>query len=181
MKVSANEENVPVKIVVAGPVYAGKTTLIQTVSDVHVLSTEEPASEDIGKETTTVALDFGFLTLGGFQVHLFGTPGQERFDFMWSILCEGATGLILMVNASRVRDFPAARRMLDFITSQIPIPFVIGVTHLDSPNHWDIEDITSYFQVPEHLVVGVDARDRIQVLNLFDVLCSICHACAVAA
>jgi signal recognition particle receptor subunit beta len=79
----------PLKLVVSGPVGAGKTTFISSLSEIPVVETDELASEDIGKERTTVALDFGLLTLDGVPIHLFGTPGQERFDFVWDILWRG--------------------------------------------------------------------------------------------
>ena len=85
----------PLKIVMAGPVGAGKTTFIRSLSEIPVVDTDEIATEDIGKETTTVAMDFGMLTLDEIPIFLFGTPGQDRFDFMWEVLCEGALGLDL--------------------------------------------------------------------------------------
>src|SRR5512144_2207533 len=88
------------KIVVSGPVRAGKSTAIQVVSDVPTVTTEARASEATSdlKDLTTVAMDHGALDLdNGDRVHLYGTPGQERFDFMWEILSEGATGLMLLI------------------------------------------------------------------------------------
>jgi signal recognition particle receptor subunit beta len=96
----------PLKLVVSGPVGAGKTTFIGSLSEIPVVETDELASEDIGKERTTVALDFGLLTLDGVPIHLFGTPGQERFDFVWDILVEGALGLVLLVAGDSPKDFP---------------------------------------------------------------------------
>lgn len=77
----------PLKLV-AGPVGAGKTTFVGSLPEIPVVGTDELASEDIGKLHTTVAIDFGLLTLDNIPVHLFGTPGQDRFDFKWEILCE---------------------------------------------------------------------------------------------
>ncbi|MGH8087570.1 MAG: GTP-binding protein, partial [Stenotrophomonas sp.] len=79
----------PIKFVVSGPVGAGKTTFIRTISQVEVVSTEEKSTEEIGKTHTTVALDFGQMNLGDHVLHLFGTPGQTRFDYMWDVLSEG--------------------------------------------------------------------------------------------
>lgn len=150
----------PIKIVVSGPVGAGKTTFTRTMSTTEVVSTDEVATERIGKVSTTVALDFGSLTVGEQEIMLFGTPGQERFDYMWSVLCEGATGLLLLVAASRPGSFLKARHILEFITSQVAIPYVIGVTHLDAPRHWEIDEIADYFQVPPEHLVALDARSR---------------------
>lgn len=150
----------PVKIVVSGPVGAGKTTFTRTMSDSAVVSTDELATERIGKASTTVALDFGSLHVGEHEIMLFGTPGQERFDYMWSVLCEGATGLLLLVAAHRPGTFVKARHMLEFITSQVPMPFVIGVTHTDAERRWELDEIADYFQAAETDLISVDARDR---------------------
>ncbi|PTY06072.1 GTPase [Verrucomicrobia bacterium LW23] len=152
--------NSPVKLVISGPVGAGKTTFIQTLSDSPVVSTDEEASEDIGKAMTTVALDFGTLNVEDYPIYLFGTPGQERFDFMWEVLCEGAYGLILLIAGDRPRDFPQARRILEFITTQTPIPFLIAVTRQDMEQVWTPEEVSEYFGVDPSLACGLDARDQ---------------------
>lgn len=153
----------PLKLVVSGPVGAGKTTFVQTISETPVVATEAEASEDIGKTHTTVAFDFGTLRLDGQDVHLYGTPGQDRFNFMWEVLCEGALGLLLLVAGNRPEDFAHARNMLDFITSRIPVPFLVGVTRQDQPLVWQPEDVALYFGLPERQVVGLNATDPDQV------------------
>ena len=145
----------PLKVVVAGPVGAGKTSFITSLSETEVVSTEEIATEDIGKRTTTVALDFGTLELDGVAVYLFGTPGQDRFNFMWEVLCEGALGLVLLVAADKPQDLPHARRVLDFITSRIDVPFMIGVTRQDLPRAWGSHQVARYFRLPQHQVLDV--------------------------
>ncbi|MHB8252618.1 MAG: GTP-binding protein [Acidiferrobacter sp.] len=92
------------KIVFGGPVGAGKTTAIAAISDVPLIKTEAKPSDDVGKlkATTTVAMDYGILQLGGgAKVHLYGTPGQERFSFMWDILSMGAMGFVLLLDNAR--------------------------------------------------------------------------------
>lgn len=93
------------KILFSGPVGAGKSTAVRTLSDIRPLLTDEVATDETAerKRLTTVAMDYGLLHLeGGEQVHLYGTPGQDRFDFMWEILQEGALGLVILVdNAAR--------------------------------------------------------------------------------
>ena len=150
----------PIKIVVSGPVGAGKTTYIRSLSEIPVVSTDERASEDIGKEMTTVALDFGALNVEDFPIHLFGTPGQERFDFMWEVLCEGAMGLILLIAGNQPETFVKARHILDFITSQVPIPFVVGVTRQDLPKVWSERDLAAFLGLPQDQAIAVDARDQ---------------------
>ncbi|WP_183987192.1 ATP/GTP-binding protein [Deinobacterium chartae] len=147
----------PLKLVVTGPVGAGKSSFVRALSETEAVDTEAPATEDIGKDHTTVALDFGTLTLDGQPIHLFGTPGQDRFDFMWEVLCEGALGLITLVAGDRPADFPQARRILEFITSRTPVPFLVGVTRQDLPRVWDPEDVADYFGLPPQQVVGLNA------------------------
>ncbi len=92
------------KIIFAGPVGAGKTTSISAVSDIMVVGTEAKASDDVAqrKANTTVAMDYGVLNLeGGQKVHLYGTPGQERFSFMWEILSENAMGFVILLDSLR--------------------------------------------------------------------------------
>lgn len=149
-----------IKFVISGPVGSGKTTLIKTLSQTPVVSTEEISTENLGKKYTTVALDFGQIDLGDYQVHLFGTPGQDRFDFMWEILSEGAFGLILLVASDQPQDFPKARQILEYVTSRNSIPFTIGSTRYDiSLNTWQPEDIARYFNVPTNLVTVINATD----------------------
>lgn len=147
----------PLKLVIAGPVGAGKTTFVRTLSTSEVVDTDEIATENIGKSATTVAMDFGALDLDGIPVQLFGTPGQDRFDFMWEILSEGALGLVLLVHGQRPADFPRARDILEFITSRIPVPFIIGVTHQDLPRVWQPDEVADYFDLDHQQSIGLDA------------------------
>lgn len=165
----------PVKVVVSGPVAAGKTSFVTTLSETDVVNTDEMVTEEgIGKEETTVAMDFGSLVIDDYPIYLFGTPGQERFDFMWEILCEGAVGLVLLVAGDRPKDFAQARRIYDFITSQIAIPTIVGVTRQDMPKVWAPEDVGQFFELPEDKVVGLNALDRKSsfetLFSLFEVI-----------
>ncbi|WP_421956269.1 GTP-binding protein [Polaromonas sp.] len=123
------------KIVFAGPVGAGKTTAIQSLSDIEVVSTEARASDVVRqlKSTTTVAMDYGLMKLdNGDQVRLYGAPGQKRFDFMWDILTQHALGLVVLVSAAGAEPVGDLRQYLDAFRALIDrTAVVVGVTHTD--------------------------------------------------
>ena len=133
-----------VKIVVTGPFNAGKTEFIRSVSEIDVVSTERKISAEAEKvkNTTTVAMDFGRITVDDDLVlYLFGTPGQKRFDFMWEILSEGMLGFIVIVDSNRPETFREARRILQTFKAYAPTPYVVAANKQDSPDAWDIEDM----------------------------------------
>jgi len=162
------------KIVFAGTVGAGKSTAIAALSDIQVVSTEENATDETAqvKQTTTVAMDYGVLQLpDGDKVMLYGTPGQERFSFMWDILAEGGIGLVLLVNN-------AGREPLDSLTGYLEAfrrfiastSVVIGVTHMDTHPEPDLSAYRrklrelGYFPAPA--VFTTDARNRSDIAAL---------------
>ena len=114
-----------VKMVVTGPFSAGKTQFIQSVSEIDVVATERKISnvaERSVKEATTVAMDFGRITVDeDLVLYLFGTPGQKRFDFMWEILSEGMLGFIVMVDSTRPETFREARSILETSARMRPL------------------------------------------------------------
>ncbi len=134
-----------VKMVVTGPFNAGKTEFIQTVSEIDVVSTERKISSGGGervKETTTVAMDFGRITVDdNLVLYLFGTPGQKRFDFMWEILSEGMLGFIVMIDSTRPETFREARSILETFRAYAPTPYVVAANKQDKPDAWDLDDM----------------------------------------
>lgn len=133
-----------VKMVVTGPFNAGKTEFIQTVSEIDVVSTERKISSPAErvKETTTVAMDFGRITVDeNLVLYLFGTPGQKRFDFMWEILSEGMLGFIVMVDSTRPETFREARSILEAFRAFSPTPYVVAASKQDLKDAWDLEDM----------------------------------------
>ncbi|EYT83945.1 GTP-binding protein [Streptomyces sp. NPDC003703] len=156
------------KIVVAGGFGVGKTTLVTAVSEITPLQTEalmteasaetDDLSATPGKVTTTVAMDFGRITLDDDLVlYLFGTPGQQRFWFMWDDLVRGAIGAVVMADTRRLKDcFPA----LDYFES-CGLPYVVAVNHFDGSELFEPEDVREALTVPAHIpVLIMDARRR---------------------
>ena len=134
-----------VKMVVTGPFNAGKTEFIQTVSEIDVVSTEKrlsAGSERSVKDSTTVAMDFGRITVDDDLVlYLFGTPGQKRFDFMWEILSEGMLGFVVMVDSTAPETFREARSILETFRAYAPTPYIVAANKQDLEDAWDLEDI----------------------------------------
>ena len=134
-----------VKMVVTGPFSAGKTEFIRSVSEIDVVSTERKISstqEKTVKEATTVAMDFGRITVDNDLVlYLFGTPGQKRFDFMWEILSEGMLGFVVMVDSTRPETFREARSILETFRAYAPTPYVVAANKQDHKDAWDIDDM----------------------------------------
>ncbi|WP_129306602.1 ATP/GTP-binding protein [Streptomyces sp. L2] len=170
------------KIVVAGGFGVGKTTLVTAVSEITPLQTEAlmtEASEDTddltatpGKLSTTVAMDFGRLTLDDDLVlYLFGTPGQQRFWFMWDDLVRGAIGAVVLADTRRLKDcFPA----LDYFES-CGMPYVVAVNHFDGTERFEPEDVREALTIPPHVPVMImDARRRISAIETL--LALVAHA-----
>jgi small GTP-binding protein len=133
-----------VKMVVTGPFNSGKTAFIQSVSEIDVVSTERKISSEAEriKETTTVAMDFGRITVDDDLVlYLFGTPGQKRFDFMWEILSEGMLGFVVMVDSSRPETFREARGILQTFRAYAPTPYVVSANKQDMDDAWEVDDL----------------------------------------
>jgi uncharacterized protein len=134
-----------VKMVVTGPFSAGKTEFIRSVSEIDVVSTEKKVSlgqERTIKEATTVAMDFGRITVDeDLVLYLFGTPGQRRFDFMWEILSEGMLGFVVMVDSTRPETFREARSILETFRAYAPTPYVVAANKQDMKDAWDVEDM----------------------------------------
>ena len=123
------------KIIFTGPVGAGKTTAISALSDIPVVATDAIATDMTKerKDTTTVAMDYGMMVLEGDErIHLYGTPGQERFDFMWDILTQGGLGLILLLDNTRADPFQDMRFFIDAFKDFIDgHKLAVGVTQMD--------------------------------------------------
>jgi len=160
-----------VKMVVTGPFSAGKTEFIRSVSEIDVVSTERKvssASEKSVKEATTVAMDFGRITVDeDLVLYLFGTPGQRRFDFMWEILSEGMLGFIVMVDSTRPETFREARSILETFHAYAPTPYVVSANKQDMKEAWDIEDMRHVLRLDSKVkLVSCVATDRDSVKTI---------------
>lgn len=164
----ASPPRIPVKIVIAGGFGVGKSTLVGAISEIEplrseaVMTTASADLDDLGftadKTTTTVAMDFGRIGLGSdIVLYLFGTPGQERYQFMWNELSRGAIGAIVMVDTRRLGDSFAA---IDYFESR-RLPFIVAVNPFDGERDHPIDDVREALQLPEHVpMLYADARAR---------------------
>jgi len=157
-----------VKMVVTGPFSAGKTRFIQSISEIDVVSTERKLTHAVErqvKETTTIAMDFGRITVDqDLVLYLFGTPGQKRFEFMWEILSEGMLGFVVMVDSTRPETFREARSILETFRAYAPTPYVVAANKQDSKDAWEVDDMRHALRLDGGIkVLPCVATDRSRV------------------
>lgn len=167
-----------VKMVITGPFSSGKTAFIGSISEIDVVSTERKITSTAEKikNTTTVAMDFGRITVGDDLVlYLFGTPGQRRFDFMWDILSQGMLGFVVMVDSTKPETFREAKRILETFESYANTPFVVAANKQDLEDAWEPEDLRIILRLsPDVKILPCVASDKESVKNvLLELLYSI--------
>ncbi|MGZ6804417.1 MAG: GTP-binding protein [Nocardioidaceae bacterium] len=159
-----------VKIVVTGPFAAGKTTLIRTISEITVLSTERGITDSTRarKSETTVAMDFGRITIDrDLVLYLFGTPGQERFDFMWEILGEGMLGYVVLVDAEREDSIQEAAGILGAFRRMARVPYVVALNRSNGVDDAEEQRLRDQLELrPDVALLPCDATDKESVKSV---------------
>lgn len=143
------------KVIVTGPFNSGKTAFIKTISDIDVVTTERKiTTEDRGiKSETTVAMDYGRVELDGKTLHLNGTPGQARFDFMWEILAREMNGFVVLVDSTDPPSFPDAADLIQLFSGFHDVPYLVVANKTDLPNAVSLEEVRRRMNPGPHVTV----------------------------
>lgn len=162
------------KIVFGGSMGAGKSAAIKALSDIPVIETEAMNTdlERHSKYSTTVGIDYGEIVLEDeTKIGLYGTPGQDRFDFMWTIVCKGAMGIAILIDHSRAERLQDLQTYINAFQSSSK-NLVIGITHLDQPNDHMLKIYRDWMSLNHYSypVFAIDARQKDDVLLIVEVL-----------
>lgn len=160
-----------VKIVITGAYAAGKTSFIRSISEIDILSTEYEVTDEKErqlKHQTTVALDFGKLAINDdYVLYIFGTPGQERFDFMWEHLSIGCLGYVVLVDSCRPAHLNETYRLMERFVEITDAPFIVAANKQDDPTALPLTYIRRRLQVPIEIpIVPCVANDRESVKSV---------------
>lgn len=165
-----------IKLVVSGDVGSGKTAFVKAISEIDPITTDEVASDEVKnlKETTTVAMDFGTLTVDeDLILHLYATPGQKRFDFMWDVLAEGSFGVIFLADATRKESIEKTSHIVDYFNKNMSdIPYIIGVTKMDIEGSFSLEEVMDIIGKTETQYIPLNADNKEDVRSTLITLIS---------
>jgi uncharacterized protein len=156
------------KLVVTGSVNAGKTTFIRTISEIEPITTDEWATEESVKalkSQTTVAMDYGRRTIEEITLNIYGTPGQERFYFMWDVLVEGAFGVIFLADSTDYVALESTRLIIAHFLDKYRLPYLLCVTKLDLPNSIGYDKTIRFIDRSDILAVPCKPIDKEDVKN----------------
>ncbi|WP_461828709.1 GTP-binding protein [Aquifex sp.] len=164
------------KIIVGGHFNAGKTTFVNTASEIISLSTEKKISnpqEKKFKNTTTTAMDFGKISLESEEISIFGIPGQERFSFMWEMLSRGASGFIFLVDSTAEELWRDTLKQIEIMVKNKDIPYVVCANKQDLPEAKPVSYVREKLGLPpDVLILPCVAKDRDTVLQILRILIS---------
>lgn len=154
-----------VKLLITGPVNAGKTTFVRHLSDTQVAATDVAATDAVAglKALTTVGLDFGILKVDDdLELHLFGTPGQSRFNFMWDILVRGAIGAVFLVDSTSSDSINEMKKMYAYYREKASLPAIVGATKQDLAGAKSIDELSTLLDMGDIPILPLDARHKEQ-------------------
>lgn len=162
------------KLAFVGGVGCGKTTIIRTLSETEAIDTDKRSSVDIGKEFTTVGIDYGRITLGdSMALGLYGVPGQKRFSMLWEHINQSLWGIAFLVRYSEDPDFDELTEVIQFFDPvSTNTPFLVAVSHADIADEEDVDNLCAVFQehlVQHHLpaaVLAVDCTSMESAMNI---------------
>jgi len=155
------------KVMITGHFSAGKTSFVKSLTN-NALTTEVPLTEKgekLEKDYTTVAMDYGTIDIDGTKVHLFGTPGQERFDFMLDILSKNSDGVIIVLDSTKRDKLEETKKFVDYFL-EAGIPFIVASNKQDLEGSMSIEEISDKLNIPPSYVRPLVAKDRESSLEL---------------
>ncbi|HEY72781.1 MAG: GTP-binding protein [Chloroflexi bacterium] len=159
------------KVVITGPFNAGKTEFIRTISDIPIVSTERAISDHLKsvKDETTVAMDYGHVKINGDVFHLYGTPGQPRFDFMWDILSKEMQAFVLMVDSCDRGTFSQARRLIRIFRRKARVPYLVVANKQDGRKALSVQKVRDALKLDSDIsVLPCIATDKNSVRNVLE-------------
>ncbi|NTW50220.1 MAG: GTP-binding protein [Chlorobiales bacterium] len=141
------------KLVVTGAVNSGKTTFVRTISEIDPITTDELVTEGSVKQLktyTTVAMDYGRRTIDDdIVLHIYGTPGQERYYFSWDVLAEGAFGVIFLADSTSMESISTTKNIIKYFHERYTMPYLLCVTKLDNPGSIGYNEVLKQIDRPE--------------------------------